>query len=501
MPRIYIDGKPYDAAIGQTVMEVARANGVAIPAFCYHPKLSVSGSCRVCAVQVEGRSWVEISCNMPVAEDLKVLTDSDLVRDYRKSILQLTTLNHPVDCGICDKAGECLLQDYHYEHNGEPSMSVDAKVHATKFHKLSPRITLDNERCILCSRCVRFTHEVSKSKSLGIVERGDGSVIRGSEDGAFARDAYSDNVVDLCPVGALLSTAFLYKSRVWYLRPTPSVCPGCARGCAVDLWHRKPEWKLHALEARKNVAIERVTPRDNPHGPWICNKGRDYATAVEQPRAWQALRRGAPEELDVAVQAARELIAGARAPVALVSSAASNEELAAFRSLLGERFTALVKVDRVAQPGEVVEDNFLVRADKNPNTRGALALFPDRWVAGTALPADCDLLLVWGEGFDLAAAPPKVRTLVLSAWQDDAHAVADVFIPLSIQTERGGSYTNFEGRITAFEPCFARPKGVIDAETLFATLALTAAHVVAPVKTGVQSLGPRLRGDDEVVRT
>ena len=153
MPRIFIDGKPYEARSDQTVMEVARANGIDIPAFCWHPKLSVSGSCRVCAVQVEGRSWVEISCNMPVAEDLKVLTDSDIVRDYRKSILQLTTLNHPVDCGICDKAGECLLQDYHYEHQGEPSISRDAKVHSTKFHKLSPRITLDNERCILCSRC------------------------------------------------------------------------------------------------------------------------------------------------------------------------------------------------------------------------------------------------------------------------------------------------------------------------------------------------------------
>jgi NADH-quinone oxidoreductase subunit G len=479
MPRIFIDGKPYEAKSGQTVMEVARANGIDIPAFCWHPNLPVAGNCRVCAVQVEGRSWVEISCNMPVAEDLKVLTDSDIVRDYRKSILQLTTLNHPVDCGICDKAGECLLQDYHYEHQGSPSMSREAKVHSTKFHKLSPRITLDNERCILCSRCVRFTHEVSKSKSLGIVQRGDASLVRGSEDGAFATDAYSDNVVDLCPVGALLSTAFLYQSRVWYLEPTPSVCPGCSRGCAVDLWHRKPEWKLHSLEARKNVAIERVTPRENPHGPWICNKARDYATAVEQPRAWQAMRLGAPVGLQSAIEAARELVAGARAPVALISSAASNEELAAFRNLLAERFTSLVKADRRAQPGEVVEDDFLIRADKNPNTRGAFAQFPDEWMIGMALPGDCDLLLVWGEGFDLAWAPPKARTIVLDAWDKRGHAAADVFIPLSIQTERRGSYTNFEGRITAFEPCFPRPNGVVDPEALFAVLARTSLHAAA----------------------
>jgi len=488
MPRIFIDGKPYEASSGQTVMEVARANGVDIPAFCWHPKLSVAGNCRVCAVQVEGRSWVEISCNMPVAEDLKVLTDTDLVRDYRRSILQLTTLNHPVDCGICDKSGECTLQDYHYEHNGQASISRDAKVKSTKFHKLSPRITLDNERCILCTRCVRFTHEVSRSKSLGVVQRGDTSLIRGSEDGAFARDDYSDNVVDLCPVGALLSTAFLYKSRVWYLKATPSVCPGCARGCAVDLWHRKPEWKLHALEAAKNVAIERVTPRENPHGPWTCNKARDYATFLERERATRAMFRGVPVAAEAAIDTARALIAAAEHPVALVSSWASNEELAAFRNLLAGRFTTAVKADRIAQPGETLQDDFLIRADKNPNTRGALALFPDTWEIGAALPSDCDLLLAWGEGFDLDSAPPKARTIVLDAWANPAHARADVFIPLSIQTERAGTYTNFEGRVNAFEACFPKIDGVMDAADLFRLLVIPAAAVAA---MGRDPIGPR----------
>jgi NADH-quinone oxidoreductase subunit G len=489
MPRIYIDGKPYEAKAGQSVMDVARANGIAIPAFCWHPKLSIAGNCRVCAVQVEGRSWVEISCNMPVAEDLKVLTDSDIVRAYRKSILQLTTLNHPVDCGICDKAGECDLQDFHYQHNGSASISRDAKVHSTKFHKLSPRITLDNERCVLCSRCVRFTHEVSKSKSLGIVQRGDSSLVRGAEDGAFARDNYSDNVVDLCPVGALLSTAFLYKSRVWYLKQTPSVCPGCARGCSIDLWHRKPEWKLQKLEAGKNVAIERVTPReDNPHGPWICNKGRDFASFLEGERALQAMCAGKPAAVSQAVDAARTLVAAARHPVAIVSSWASNEELAAFRAELGDRFTALVKADWVPQPGEPLQDDFLIRADKNPNTRGALALFPTPWTEGTALPPDTDLVLVWGEGFDMAAAPPRARTIVLDSWAKPVHATADVFIPLSIQTERRGTFTNFEGRVSAFEACFPKREGVVDAADLFRLLVIPAA---ADAALGRDPIGPR----------
>jgi NADH-quinone oxidoreductase subunit G len=477
MPRIYIDGEPYEADASQTVMQVAVANGIAIPAFCWHPHLSVAGNCRVCAVQVEGRSWVEISCNMPVAEDLKVLTDSDIVRDYRKSMLALTTLNHPVDCGICDKAGECLLQDYHYEHNGAPSTSRDVKVHSTKFHKLSPRITLDNERCILCSRCVRFTHEISKTKSLGIVQRGDTSLVRGSEDGAFARDAYSDNVVDLCPVGALLSTAFLYKSRVWYLKATPSVCPGCERGCAVNLWHRKPEWKLHALEAARNVAIERVTPRDNPavNGPWICNKARDLPLTFERPRALQALRAGSPVTMDAAIDAARTLISAAKRPVALVSSWGSNEELAAFRAALGARFAVRVKRDCMAQPGEVVEDDILIRPDKNPNTAGARALFPEADDPARALPADADVVLVWGEGFDPSRLPQGARVIALDGWQQPGHAAAEVFIPLSIQTERRGTYTNFRGVASAFEPCFPKPATAIDAEALFAALAVAQA--------------------------
>ena len=180
---------------------------------------------------------------------------------------------------------------------------------------------LDNERCILCSRCVRFTHEISKSSALGIKHRGDESLVRASEDGALDRDPYSDNVIDICPVGALLSRSFLHKARVWYLQPTPSVCPGCARGCTVNIWHRKPEWQLNALDPKQNTSIARVTPLENPavNGPWICNKGRDLAQIFERPRAEQPMLKGKPVALDAALDAARRLIAAAKHPVALVS--------------------------------------------------------------------------------------------------------------------------------------------------------------------------------------
>ena len=471
MPEIFIDGRSIQAEAGQTVLEAALAHGEEIPYFCYHPKLSVAGNCRLCVVQVEGRSWVEIACNMPATEGLRILTDSELVREHRKTILELTLLNHPVDCGICDKAGECRLQDYHYEHNGAPSQSHDAKVHATKFHPLSERIVLDNERCILCSRCVRFTREISKTNALGIVQRGDASLVRAADDHPLDGDDYSDNLIDICPVGALLSRSHLYGSRVWYLKATPSVCPGCARGCTVEIWHRKPEWKLHALEQQQNTRIERVTPLDNPavNGPWICNKGRDLAKIFERPRAEQALENGKPVELSVAIDMARTLIARSKRRVAVVSTWGSNEELQAFERMLGTRFTTYFKSDHRALPGETVQDALLIRADKNPNRAAARALFSSLPDDRSAFDDATDLILIWGEGFDFAQVPPRARTILMDSYLKPENARVDVFIPVSIQTERHGHYTNFLGVVSAFEPCFGKAPSVADAKALFET--------------------------------
>jgi NADH-quinone oxidoreductase subunit G len=473
MPEIFINGQPVQAEANQSVLQAALANGFYIPYFCWHPQLSIAGNCRICTVQVEGRSWVEISCNMPVSEGLHVLTDSDLVRAHRKATMQFITLNHPVDCGICDKAGECTLQDYHFAYNGSPSVSREPKVHATKFHDLSERILLDNERCILCSRCVRFTREISKSNALGIKNRGDVSLVRAADDSPLDGDPYSDNVIDICPVGALLSKPFLHKARVWYLKPTPSVCPGCERGCSVNIWHRKTEWHLRALDPKQNTSIARVTPLENPavNGPWICNKGRDLAQVFERPRADRAMQKGKPVELAVAIAAARKLIGEAKHPVALVSSWGSNEELAAFRDALAARFTTFLKRDHVCQPGERLDDDLLIRADKNPNTAGARALFGEASLSEPAYPADTDLVLVWGEGCNFATLPAGAKIVFLNAYLQPENGHADVFIPVSIQTERAGHYTNFAGVVTAFERCFAKQATVADAQELFAAIA------------------------------
>ncbi len=472
MPEIFINGQAIEASADQTVLQVALANGHFIPYFCWHPQLSVAGNCRVCLVEVEGRG-IDIACNMPVTSGMKVFTDSDEVKAHRKAILQFITLNHPVDCGICDKAGECTLQDYHYEYNGERSLSSDEKVHSTKFYNLSNRILLDNERCILCLRCTRFTHEISGSMALGVERRGDVANIRPVENRPLSDDPYSDNIIDICPVGALLSRQFLHKSRVWYLEPTPSVCPGCSRGCTINLWHRKQEWFLKALDPKQNTSIERITPLENPavNGPWICNKGRDLTKIFERNRAEEPMLRGEPVAVAAAIDEARRLISAARRPLALVSNWGSNEELDAFKTHLGEVFHACVKHDWQPAEGEPLEDELLIRADKNPNTARARELFGD---AEPVLSDATDLVLVWGEGFDFARLPAKARVIFLNSYLAPENGHADVFIPVSIQTERSGHYTNFAGVVSGFESCFPKKDSVIHAEALFQALAAPA---------------------------
>jgi NADH-quinone oxidoreductase subunit G len=474
MPEIVVDGIAIEAKDGQTVMEAARDAGIYIPGFCWHPNLSIAGNCRLCMVEVEGESggWMDIACNMPATRGMHVLTNSPKVQERRKAMLEMVLLNHPVDCGVCDKAGECLLQDYHYEHNGAASVATVSKHRTTKFHELSRRILLDNERCVLCSRCVRFTKEVSKSHALGILDRGDHSLVRCDEKRSLDDDPYSDNIVDLCPVGALLSKRFLYQSRVWYLEKTPSVCPGCERGCSVELWHRKAEWKFHALDPRHNVAIERVTPRENPaiNGPWICNKARDLPDLLERPRGAGPMLKGARVALGEAAGAARRLIDAARHPVALISSWASNEELDSARATLLPRFRCFVKADHLPQPGERVADDVLILPDKNPNGRRARELFGS---APAALDG-ADLVLIWGEGFDFAQVPRGARTILMSPFLAPENGHADAYFATTLQTERSGHYTNFEGVVGAFAPIRPAPAGTVDAEALFGMIAAVA---------------------------
>lgn len=467
MIELKIDNQAIEANEGETVLQAALRSGIEIPHFCYHPCLSIAGNCRICLVKVDGRPKLMPSCNLAVAPGMMVETDTEDVRAARRAVMEFITLNHPGDCGICDKAGECRLQDYHFRYGDEESRSREPKHQQQKFNDLSPRIVLDNERCILCSRCVRFTREVSGSQQLGIVERGNHARVERLESHPFD-DPYSDNVIGLCPTGALLSRDFLYRSRVWYLEPVRSVCTGCARCCSVSVWRRHRHWHVRALGEELNRTAYRVTPFENPeiNGPWICNKGFDLHKVMARPRALQPMIGGRGATGDEALAEAKRLLTAAKNPAALVSAHGSNEELAAFKAALDGRLVIYTRQDYRPEPGEVVEDSLLIRADKNPNSRGVHDLVGSR---SYGVDGAHDLVLLWGDNADYGCFG-GARLIHLASFDPRQERHADVLIPVSTTFERSGTFTNFEGKRNRFEQVFDKPAPVLHAGDLFGRL-------------------------------
>ncbi len=262
MINLTIDGKALQTEPGRSVIEAARENGIEIPHFCWHPRLSVAGNCRMCLVEIEKMPKLAIACATQAAEGMVVHTATPRVIDAREAVMEFLLINHPLDCPICDEAGECKLQDYAYKYSTGRSRFEEDKVHKPKRVALGPHVMLDVERCIMCSRCVRFCDEIAKKPQLTFTERGD-HVVLTTFPGEQLDNPYSMNVIDICPVGALTSREFRFHARVWELSSTESICPGCARGCDINIWVRNNE-------------ILRQTPRLNMavNNEWMCDFGR-----------------------------------------------------------------------------------------------------------------------------------------------------------------------------------------------------------------------------------
>ena len=235
-----VDGKEVVVKPGTTVIEAAKSVGIEIPYYCYHKRLSIAANCRMCLVEMSNAPMGKLmpACQMPVGEGVTVKTDTPRVKEQQRAVLEFILLNHPVDCSICDQAGECKLQDYYMKYDRQPSRLDVPKVQKGKRVQLGPTVTLDQERCILCTRCVRFMREVAKAPQLGVAERGNESFIT-TFPGQPLDSKYSGNVVDICPVGALTSTDFRFRGRVWFMSSARSVCTGCARGCNTFLDYLK----------------------------------------------------------------------------------------------------------------------------------------------------------------------------------------------------------------------------------------------------------------------
>lgn len=467
MPKkLTIDGNNITARDDATIIQAAHEAGITIPHYCYHPKLSIAGNCRMCLVELEGRPKLEISCNTPVGDDMVVFTNSDRVIEGRRGVLEFLLINHPLDCPICDQAGECGLQDYYMQYGLNKSRFQEEKVHKGKVVDFGPDIVFDGERCILCSRCVRFTQEISQSHELGIFNRGD-TVEIATFPGKKLDNPYAGNTVDICPVGALTSKDFRFKIRVWFLKEAKSVCPGCARGCNINVHYNQD--RVYRLKPRQNEEVNEL---------WICDAGRfGYKSINDRRVLYPMVRQGADlarTDWQTALeQASRALQQHAGAGVGMIAAPqGTNEDL----YLLSKLVNHVSTVDQVllypGEPGD--EDDFLIRADKNPNTRGAEAIglpTPASTEATAALAQAIEqgsIKVLYAIDTDLTAAfgaeaaerlADKLDCLIVQTsnerpgWQQ-----AHVVLPSAVYTERDGTFTNFEGRVQRLNPAFA-PRG------------------------------------------
>ncbi|MBY0553879.1 (2Fe-2S)-binding protein [bacterium] len=375
MLKCTINGVELEVKPGTTIIQAMNENAQKIAHYCWHPGLSIAGVCRLCMVEVEGNPRVQIACNTMITEGMKVNNTSEKVKDAVKWGLDFHLINHPLDCPICDQAGECGLQDQYMEYGKYNPEMAEAKQKKHKVVDLGPTVVLDSERCILCSRCVRFTDEVSKTNELGIFNRGDHAEI-GTHDGKQLDNKYSLNTVDICPVGALTSKDFRFKQRVWYLKDSETICNGCSTGCNVKVYFNKEG--LFRVKPKHNEAV---------NGYWMCDEGRDtYKFVNKEHRMLKGYKYAAGSwhnetHAGVAAKDAAEFLKAVKSEdIYLVLTGQHTVE--EYEAML-ETFVNTYKTKNVfhwwpqeAQASEF--DGLLIRGDKNPNTAGlkqALAKF------------------------------------------------------------------------------------------------------------------------------
>ena len=467
-------GKPQ----ATTMLQAARLAGVDIPHYCYHDKLPVAGNCRMCLVEFgtpmmgpdrkpvlnedgspkiaksvlpyePGTPRGAIACATPISPGMEIYADSPATRQMREAVLESLLINHPLDCPICDQAGECKLQEYSVQHGQAGSKFVEAKVHKPKQVDLGPRIVLDDERCVLCTRCIRFTKDIAGDDALGIVNRGSYNTIAAWQEGKFDNN-YTLNTVDLCPVGALTSKDFRFKMRVWFLKETRSVCTSCGTGCNITIGSR--EGVIHRYEPRENDAV---------NGPWMCDAGRlNYKWVGRADRLKDVLVRGQKSTWTAATKEISAKLASAPAgSVAIIASARQTTEELFLLKKLATKLGALT--DSIAREGE--GDRLLVNADRNPNSNGARLTGMAFTEFGFNLPKIADgiangtirTLVVFGEdvtrhglGAELLG---KLETLIVSDILPNATtALATHLLPGAAHAEKRGTFVNVKGRLQKF---------------------------------------------------
>jgi NADH-quinone oxidoreductase subunit G len=464
MPQITIDGKAFDYEGQHMLLQFALDHGVEIPYFCYHPAMSIPTNCRMCLVDVgfptRDRTTNEIkrdengeliiawgrkpatACNTPLAPDMIVRTHqtSKEVSTNQKSVLEYMLVNHPLDCPICDQAGECPLQIWTYKYGPEGSRFESQKVHKPKRVELGPNVVLDAERCINCTRCVRFTEEISKTAQLSIVGRGEKNY-PSTAPGEVFDDAYSMNTIDICPVGALTSKDFRFKARTWEMAFSPGVCTGCARGCNVDVWVRDNQ-------------VMRLTPRENKtvNQYWMCDAGRLDIQRYNQARVSGAKLKGdVPADMEAAASKAAQLMQAYSGKVDFLGSAkASLESNWALRALAQKMDVR--KVQYVSHTMQGWGDDLLRRDDRTPNAAGCEALGFEsvtlEQLRGEIKEGRVKVLVMLEDSETLKGIADLLDGITLIAFATN-HVQgldkAEVVLPSAMEIETESTFVNFNG--------------------------------------------------------
>ena len=483
---INLNGKDVEVPGGINAIEAAALHGKEIPHYCYHSHLSVAGNCRMCLIEMgtpmrdratgdaileeDGSpkiGWVPkpvIGCATNVSPGMHLRTESEKVKGCQEGIMEFLLVNHPLDCPICDQAGECRLQEFATDYGRGYSRYVERKNVKPKRTRLGPRVTLDDERCILCSRCIRFSQEVAKDDVLGFVDRGSFSTLTCFPGKELANN-YSLNTVDICPVGALTSTDFRFKMRVWFLKETPSICSESSAGC-------------NTLVSSREGVIHRITPRRNDlvNDSWMTDSGRMlYKSVKSEDRLLHSKIDGVKASFKDAIDQAVEILKGKK--LGIVASARSTvEELFLIKQLAA---STDAKVFLRGHFGE--DDGILLSADRTPNLRGALATelidhYPSdhlKDLGDSIDQGDVDALMVFSEdleGSGLSESQMNVAIVYVGTHQNSSVNAAKVVLPSLTVFEKSGSFINRSFILQSFKQAVPGPAGVLGDTQLISEL-------------------------------
>ena len=512
---VTFDGKPVEVPKHLNLIEAAKLAGVDIPHFCFHPRLSVVGQCRMCLVEIEGVPKIQAACTTPLKEGLAVKTTTEKVRASRAATMEFLLINHPLDGPICDQAGECTLQDNSFGYGNQLSNYDEQKRQFPTFDRtpIGPHVIADMTRCIQCTRCIRFCQEIAGTGELTFLDRG-GRTLVWTHPGRALDNDWSACAADVCPVGALTVREFRFRQRVWYLWKTPSVCPGCNIGCNLS------------IESRDGV-VYRFLPRLNPevNDYWLCDYGRFLSESLNAHDVEKATVREGADVRDATVPAAIDRISreiretverkGPGAVFFLGSAHLSNEENFLLRKI-ADRVGCPNRdaiVDKLPRPRRMKsQTEWLTGEDAGANFRGArdmgMSPGPGGYGLGAVLSgaASPEVIVVADAAFSAAADDPdkvavlrKARFLAVAARTANALTrAADVVLPLASHAEREGTFTNVQGRVQKFERAFLPKPPSRAAWELLLLLALalgfgdrdwTPADLLAQIAAEVKSYG------------